>query len=209
MNDLEFVQRCVKGDKQAWDEFIERYSRLIYSYIRGVLGSRGYLLTPENTNDLFQEIFHLLYKDNFSKLKSFKAKNGCSLASWLRIVAVNTAIDYLRRSKPVVPLDDHANGEESRESLQSDAKSALYSAIESEKLGALNDCIDKLELDDRYFLELHIKRNLSLEIIKDHFKVSRGAIDMRKFRIVDRLRECFKAKGFIFSPQELNAGKKR
>ena len=35
-----------------------------------------------------------------------------------------------------------------------------------------------------------------LEVLKEHFRVSRGAIDMRKSRIIDRLRECFKHKGF-------------
>jgi hypothetical protein len=32
MNDLELVQSYTKGDKRTWDEFVEKYSRLIYKH---------------------------------------------------------------------------------------------------------------------------------------------------------------------------------
>ena len=106
INDLEFIQRCVRGDKQAWDEFVDKYSRLIYSYIHGILKIRSQNFTQENINDIFQEIFLSLIKDNFKKLKSFKAKNGCSLATWLRQVTVNLTIDHMRRFHPAISLDE-------------------------------------------------------------------------------------------------------
>ena len=91
MTDLEFVQRCASGDKAACDEFVEKYSRLIYKYINSVLKQYNPgLATEENTDDIFQEIIVVLSRDNFKKLKTFKAKNGCSLASWLRQVTVNS-----------------------------------------------------------------------------------------------------------------------
>ena len=35
-----------------------------------------------------------------------------------------------------------------------------------------------------------------LEELKKHFKLSRPAIDMRKSRLIERLRDCFRGKGF-------------
>ena len=106
MNDLEFVQRCVKGDKQAWNEFVEKYSRLIYNYIYSVLAAKSASpFKPGNTEELFQDIFVLLSKDNFAKLKTFKARNKCSLATWLRQVVINFTIDYARKHKPLISLD--------------------------------------------------------------------------------------------------------
>ena len=96
MDDLEFVHRCASGDKQSWDEFVDRYSRLIYSYILSILNIKSRILPQDNINDIFQEIIYSLIKDNFKKLKSFKARNACSLASWLRQVTINCTIDYLR-----------------------------------------------------------------------------------------------------------------
>ena len=197
MDDLEFVQQCAKGDKLAWDAFVDKYSRLIYSYIYSVLKIKGIVLAKDSVNDLFQEVFVLLANDNFRKLKTFKAKNGCSLASWLRQVTINLAIDYIRRLKPVVSIDKEDEDDFSlKEVLVADSPAAADALMQAEKLESLKDCIQSLERDDRYFLRMHIDRGLTLDELKDYFKVSRGAIDMRRSRIIDRLRECFKRKGF-------------
>jgi len=89
MNDLEFIQNCLKGDKQSWLEFISRYSRLIYNYIYSVLSVKGCSIPTEQVEDIYQEIFHILIKDNYKKLSTYQAKNGCTLASWLRQVTTN------------------------------------------------------------------------------------------------------------------------
>jgi RNA polymerase sigma factor (sigma-70 family) len=198
MNDLEFVQRCAKGDKQAWDEFVTRYSHLIFNYIYRVLKSNNSNQSlSENIKDIFQEIFVSLSKDNFRKLKSFKARNGCSLASWLRQVAVNAAIDYARKSRYVISIDEeNEDGLSLKEVLASHADSASDQLAAKEKLGQLKDCIKAMDIEDKYFLELHINQKLSLESLRGLLKISRGAVDMRKARIINRLRECFRSKGF-------------
>ena len=70
-------------------------------------------------------------------------------------------------------------------------------SISREKINQLKDCIKGLNADDKYFLELHLNRGLSLAELKGVLRISRGAIDMRKSRIIGRLRECFKSKGFL------------
>lgn len=199
MNDLEFVRRCVKGDKRAWNEFVERYSSLIYNYIHSVLKIKGRAFSQENINDLFQEIFLSLAKDNFKKLGSFEARNNCSLASWLRQVTVNFTIDYIRKlKKPLVSIDEETDdGFSLTDLLSSDSPSVTDVLSQEEKLTHLKDCISKLDIDDKYFLELHIHRRLDFEELKAFFKISRAALDMRKSRIIERLRACFKSKGFI------------
>ncbi|MDD5255912.1 MAG: sigma-70 family RNA polymerase sigma factor [Candidatus Omnitrophica bacterium] len=199
MQDLEFVQRCIKGDKLAWNEFIDRYSRLVYNYIYSVLKVQG--LNPASfvthTEDIFQEIFCALLKDNCRKLRAYKGKNGCSLASWLRIVSINATIDYLRRQKPAVSLDEERENELSLiDTLKSFAPPALELLSQQEKLKGLRGCIDKLKAEERHLLELHLDMGLSLERVKDVLGVSRGAIDMRKARILEKLKDCFKKKGF-------------
>jgi RNA polymerase sigma factor (sigma-70 family) len=201
MNDLEFVRRCASGDKQAWAQFTDRYSRLIYSYIHSVLKVKGYIVVGENINDLFQEIFLLLTRDNFTKLKTFKAKNGCSLASWLRQVVVNCAIDYIRRMRLAVSLEEENEDGLTLKDILPDNSTELRELLnQKDLLAELKDCIAKLNRDDKYFLRLHIDKGLSLEILRRHLRLSRGAIDMRKSRIVERLRDCFRSKGFALGP---------
>lgn len=196
--DLEFVQRCVSGDKGAWDNFVEKYSRLIYNYIYSILEIRG-PSSPmyDKVNDIFQEIFLSLVKDNFKKLKSFKAKNGCSLASWLRQVTINQTIDYIRKLKPAVSIDAENDDDASlKDILADDCISARDTLSDKERLARLNDCIEQLDNDDKFFVELHINRDLSLEEMKDILRASRGAVDMRKSRIIEKLKDCFRHKGF-------------
>lgn len=201
MDDLEFVRRCVKRDRSSWEEFLKRYSRLIYNYIYSVLRTKGtYQFNPNDVNDLFQEIFVSLTKDDFKKLKSFKAINGCSLASWLRQVTINFTIDYLRKVKPTISLDEEIDEDFSlKDILVDDAPFIKDTLTQQEKLVNLKDCIEKLDSHDKYFLELHINQGLKLEELKEILKLSRGAVDMQKARIIARLRECFKSKGFLLT----------
>lgn len=199
MDDLEFIRKCIGGDKQSWDEFIDKYSRLIYNYINSVLKQKNPgLLTKENTGDIFHEIFLSLTKDNFKKLSSFKGKNGCTLASWLRVVTVNYTLDYLRKFKPAVSLEEEGDdGLILKDIIADSVASVIDTADAEERLTHLKECIDELGTDDKYFLELHINRGVCLEAMKGLFGVSRPAIDMRKLRIIQRLRECFKSNGFV------------
>jgi len=199
MGDLEFAQRCVKGDKSAWDEFVERYSRLVYNYIHSVLKLKGINSSdPQDLRDIYQEVFLSLTKDNFRKLKSFKGLNGCSLASWLRQVVINLTLDYLSRGKPAVSIDAENEDDFSlQDILAADSISPRDKISLEDKIGQLKDCIGQLERTEQYFLELYINRKLSLEEIKDVLRVNRSALDMRKARIIDKLRQCFKSKGFL------------
>ena len=48
----------------------------------------------------------------------------------------------------------------------------------------------------KLLIELNINQGVRLEVLKNLFRISRGAIDMQKARIMDKLRECFKRKKF-------------
>lgn len=199
MNDLEFVRRCVKADTDAWNEFIKNYSRIIYNCIYHILKTKAPTLINTGTlEDIFQEVFLLLIKDDYQKLKSFKAKNGCSLASWLRQITLNLTIDHLRKLKLTVSLDEeNQDGMSLKDTLADSSVSSVDMAIFKEKLDYLKECIEELKIDDRFFLEMYLNQNLSLEEIARILDISRPALDMRKNRIIRRLKECFRHKGFV------------
>jgi RNA polymerase sigma-70 factor (ECF subfamily) len=201
VNDLEFVQQCVKGDNPSWDEFLTRYSRLIYKYIHSVLNTKGLTSIQEHAEEIFQGLFSALIQDDYKKLKSFQAKNGCSLASWLRQVTINFTIDYLRKLKPAISLDAENNeGLSLKDSLTGPTFSVPDLIAQEEKLRGLEECIEGLNSQHRLFIELNINQGVKLETLRKFFKLSRGAIDMQKARIVEKLKECFKKKGFKLDP---------
>ena len=198
MDDLEFVRRFVSGDKQARGELLVNYSRHNYTYIHNILAVRGFSAGRDFADEIFQGIFCVLIDDDCRKLRSFKAKNGCSLATWLRQVTINFTLSFLRKLKPVVALDEEVEGGSSlADYLVDETHSARDLAGQAERLDKLQECISGLNTEDKYFIELHINHGLRFVDLKDHFKVSRGAFDMRKSRILRRLKDCFKNKGFV------------
>lgn len=198
MDDLKFVRGCIKGDQQSWTEFISRYSRLIYNYIYSVLSVKGCSISSGQIEDIFQEIFHSLIKDNYRKLSTYRQKNACSLASWLRQVTINFTIDYLRKLKPMASIDEESEeGFSLADTLKDQGQNAAEFLNDKNKRTTLQECISLLESGEQYFLELYLNQGLSLEELKDHLKINRGAVDMRKGRILKRLQDCFKKKGFL------------
>ena len=90
----------VAGDKRAWDRFVRRYAGLIVAAVRS--------LVREGTEaeDLVQEVFARLCKDDFRLLKTYDPARA-GLTTWLTIVARSTARDMQRRFRPVISaLDD-------------------------------------------------------------------------------------------------------
>lgn len=197
MDELSFVRKCIEGDAQSWDEFVSKYSRLVYAYIHRALQLRGVDHTYDTVNDLFQEIFQSLFKDNFKKLRSFKAKNGSSLATWLRQVVIRSVFDHIRDTRPCVSIDEENEEGLSLKELLVDEKVIKADArIDYQHVQEkLMECIAALDGDEKYFVELHFNQAVALEDLSVLLRVSRAAVDMRKSRIIERLRECFKSKG--------------
>jgi RNA polymerase sigma-70 factor (ECF subfamily) len=87
------------GDKRSWDNFVRRYAALIVAAVRGVASNSG------DIEDLTQEVFVRLCKDQFRLLRTYDAARA-SLSTWITIVARSTARDALRRRRPdSVPID--------------------------------------------------------------------------------------------------------
>ena len=199
MDEQEFIQRCFRQDKAAWDEFVDRYSRLIYNYIYRTFKIKGVSIPSDVVNELFQEIFLSLIKDDFQKLRQFKGKNNASLASWLRIITINFCLDYLKKeTKPSLSLEEDLDNEGfSLKDILADRRILADGLLnDQERLQFLSECIDSLSSQDKYFLEMHIYQGINLGDLQVNLGISRSAVDMRKSRLIQRLKDCFKDKGF-------------
>ena len=92
-------ETLLRGEKAAWDAFVRRYGGLVVAAVRGVA-----MAQPE-VEDLTQEVFVRLCKDDFRLLRTYDPERA-SLSTWITIVARSTARDGLRRRRAeTVPLD--------------------------------------------------------------------------------------------------------
>ena len=74
---------CLRGDKSAWDAFVQQYSALVYHTIRKTLTLHHADRRDDVMEDLAQELFVSLLGDRCKKLRQFRGDRGCSVASWL------------------------------------------------------------------------------------------------------------------------------
>jgi RNA polymerase sigma factor (sigma-70 family) len=89
----------LQGEKAAWDAFVRRYGGLVVAAVRGVAMAQG------EVEDLTQEVFVRLCKDDFRLLRSYDPLRA-SLSTWITIVARSTARDGLRRRRAdTVPIE--------------------------------------------------------------------------------------------------------
>jgi RNA polymerase sigma factor (sigma-70 family) len=89
----------IRGEKAAWDGFVRRYAGLILSAVRGAARA------GTEFEDLVQEVFTRLCKDDFRLLKTYDPARA-GLSTWLTIVARSTARDVQRRRRiGVIPID--------------------------------------------------------------------------------------------------------
>jgi len=94
-----FPEALLQGEKAAWDAFVRRYGGLIVAAIRGVAPPHA------DIEDLTQDVFIRLCKDNFRLLRTYDPARA-SLSTWITIVARSTARDGLRRRRgESVPID--------------------------------------------------------------------------------------------------------
>ena len=89
----------LNGDGAAWEGFVRRYGGLIVAAVRGLAPIHG------DIEDLTQEVFVRLCKDNFRLLRTYDPARA-ALSTWLTIVARSTARDALRRRRlDSVPIE--------------------------------------------------------------------------------------------------------
>ncbi len=93
------VDALRRGDRGAWEAFVRRYAGLVIAAVRGVARE------PGEVEDLTQEVFVRLCKDDFRLLRSYDPARA-GLSTWLTIVARSTARDAMRRQRiEAVPIE--------------------------------------------------------------------------------------------------------
>ncbi|MCF8145703.1 MAG: sigma-70 family RNA polymerase sigma factor [Deltaproteobacteria bacterium] len=187
--DLRLLSRCLDGDREASELFVRRFSGLIYYAVRYVLTSKCISFGPEDLEDLHNSVFLDLFENKGRKLSQYHGKNGCSLASWLRVVAVRRVLNHIRDGhmhtdlpqEKQVPFENFSSHD--REEL---GPLALMEQAERGRL--VRDAVQFLSPRDRLFMKLYFEDGLALEEVADTLRISIQNAYTIKHRAVQRLR---------------------
>jgi len=175
-NNINFRQLS-EGDKRQWDEFVEQYSALIYSVIRKLLLLYRKEVQDWDLNEIFQEVFVRLIKDEYRLLKTYDPGKA-ALSTWLTIVTRSTTIDYLRRIPAQhQPLDNI-------EVASSNDENEVFSSIDLPK--------HLLTSRQKLVLELLFEKDLDVSEAAAVLGVDAQTIRSTKHKALEVLRKYFK-----------------
>ena len=104
--DADLVARCRKGDQQAWDELVNRFSRYVYA-----ITTRVYRLQDDDAEDVFQDVFTRTWQ-HLDELR-----DDTAVRPWIGTLTRRLCVDLLRGSAREIPADAPIEIEDTNDEL--------------------------------------------------------------------------------------------
>lgn len=145
--DARLAERLKKKDPEAMAELYDRFGRLSYSVIVGIVHDSG------TAEDLMQETFLRVW----NRVQAFDSERG-SLGAWLLAVARNRAIDYVRSAGARMSLNCFELEERDHPSLFVNMEQDLWAKDEARRV---RDAMARLNENQRKVVELAYYEGLS------------------------------------------------
>jgi RNA polymerase sigma-70 factor, ECF subfamily len=198
LEDEELVSACLEGRKEAWDEFVGRFSKLIYWSITRTVEKQPFGGVEELCEEVFQEVFRkLLEKEELSKLRD--AKN---IRKFLSVIACHAAMDKLKslgryERKNVSPdLGSlFPDGDEIPASLGLEHESPADLVLSREKDALIEETLGGLSPKERSCVEMHYLDGRTHQEIGVVLGLSQDTVSTVIRRAKDKLRKDFLKKG--------------
>lgn len=184
MNEAELIKLCLRGDEKAWSIFIERYSKLVYWAIRKRLLVSGFQCDETDIEDIFQEVFLTLLKDQ----KLSQIKDAKFIPGWLSMVASNKTVDFMRKKAPWkqnLVVDNEIFKDYSFEE----------DLFNQDILSVITEVINTLSDKERIVISLNLLEEKTHEEIAGILRIPVNTISTIIARTKGKLRERLKEKG--------------
>jgi DNA-directed RNA polymerase specialized sigma24 family protein len=94
--DEQLIARLIKSQPLAWREFERRYDRLIDRCILKVTRRFSSVVSADDVREIASTLRLSLLANDMHKLRSFDPERGNRFSSWIGLLAINCAYDYLR-----------------------------------------------------------------------------------------------------------------
>lgn len=129
MNLKEVIHKCKQNDYSAQVEVYNSYKNMLYSSCYRIL---------KNKEDA-QDIVHDAFIKGFKKIN--QVDDGVNIGAWFRRIAINTALDKIRKEKNIFLLEESKQLEDQIEEID-------FDEAENISIDFIKECIHKLK--DKY-----------------------------------------------------------
>ena len=166
------LDRFVRGDIEAFETLFRQFQGEVYSWIIRIV--RDPMVAEDLTIDTFLRIYRAHAR--FDPQRSFGA--------WARRIATNVALDHLSRKRPEIPISDYLAEE-----------AAPDPVLQQETREAIAWSFAQLSPKLRLAATMALIEEMPYKEIAEALGLSIGAVKLRVFRAVRRLRKILKRSG--------------
>lgn len=158
------IKGCAAGDRRCQEQlFQEFFGKMMAVCMR-------YTRDRDTAQDILQDAFI----KTFEKIADFNF-NG-SFEGWLRRIVVNTSIDYFRKNKNLILLDDertitNQEDDDGPDLMQDEAEESIYENIKPEMV---LDAMQRLSPAYRTVFNLYVYENYSHKEIAEMLNINIG-----------------------------------
>jgi len=115
LQDLALACACAQGSEAAWQAFVAKYRSVLYSATRGItrgMGNNFEAQSRDLADSLYAELYGIDATGTRQRKSLFVYFHGRSkLATWLRSVLAQRAVDLVRADRNLVALESDSEGQ--------------------------------------------------------------------------------------------------
>ena len=179
----------IANEPWAWKEFQRRYDRLIHRCITKVTRRFASLVGADDVRDIYASLYLSLLANGHHKLRTFDPSRGNRFSSWIGLLAINCAYDYLRGMKREPNKGTLAEAAE----LVCELPDPYEMAVESQRAEIAADLLAGFSEKDRTFATLYFGEELEPNEIATRMQISVKTVYSKKHKIQTRLESVLTA----------------
>ena len=185
LNDQELITGCIEGQKESWDIFVDRFSKLIYWSVWRTLEGSSFTGGTDLAREVFQEIFEKLLEKN--ELKKLRQVEG--VRKFLTVMACRAAIDKVE----ALGRQERRLGDLSR---LNGAELGLQ-VVSRERDLLIAQTIEGLSPKDRLCVEWHYVDGKTHREISELLGLPQDTVSSVIRRAKEKIRKIFLEKGIL------------
>lgn len=181
VDDRQLIDRVLDGSTRAADEFVTRFTRLVWAILIRQTGlARGQI------EDAYQEVFLRLWEDDFRRVRNWSREGD--FAAYLAPIVRHLALDAHRK--------DRGDREEPLAEPGQTGAEAVADSPDPEELAhiahrreLLDRALLRLSVQDNELYELRFVQERSYIEISDQIGITVNNVGVRLTRLADRLKK--------------------
>lgn len=189
-DDLALLRKVLERNELAFSVFVERFRNLMVACVARVCMRAGVRLQDDDLADVLADISVNMVAHDYRRLRLYRTDGGCSVSSWVGVIATSTAHDYLRRERRR-RTDPVIDSELERIAPPVDGPDLFL--IDREQRKFVDEALRGFSKRDRMFVEMYFVQAMSPDAIAEKMGVSVSTVYSKKAKIKSRLKKLAKA----------------